>query len=288
MQNYTLSSLTQEKTQILMRGIYTLLEKQAQSYYKARHFGESSGIPVELAQELTESMEYSLCLVGNLEHYQNVEDALHAGQQVLKEKCKQAQHRLQLVIATCPSWQTDSRWDSIQCLTRFLNSYDYLHLAHHIRDDFYYPIWISVPDSLKGIDWALFYLNILWWENQIMDGVPEQIADEFWSVLSSDTYGEILNPCEQFLINAIGKSVLHDNLNTLIFTPAERDKLCRIFKMDSPTQRKERLTQALQSACKCLHIIDANALAYASAIVPQIAIRLESAISHENLAEIFL
>lgn len=121
-----------------------------------------------------------------------------------------------------------------------------------------------------------------------MDGVPDQMADEFWNGLSSNLYGEILNPCEQFLINIVGKSVLSDNFDTLIFTPAERDELCRIFKMDSPVQRKERLVLAVQSACKSLHVTDANASAYAGAIVPQIAIRLESVLPKENLTEIFL
>lgn len=139
MQNYVLSNLTQEKRQILMRGIYSLLGKRAKSYYSMHHLGESSAIPVELAQELTQSMEYSICLAGNLEHYRSAEEALRAGQQVLQEKCKQAQKRLQLVVATCPSWQTDCRWDAIQCMTEFLTGYDHLYLAHRIRSDFIIP-----------------------------------------------------------------------------------------------------------------------------------------------------
>jgi len=53
-----INPLSQEEQQRVMNQMYLLMAKQVQSYHKHRHMGNNSSVPVELAQELMESIEY--------------------------------------------------------------------------------------------------------------------------------------------------------------------------------------------------------------------------------------
>jgi len=54
--NYPVTPLTPEQQQRLLGQVYSLLGKQVQSYHRHRHMGNNSSVPMELAQELLESI----------------------------------------------------------------------------------------------------------------------------------------------------------------------------------------------------------------------------------------
>lgn len=153
-----------------MGQMYLLMARQVQSYHRHRYMGSNSSVSMELAQELMESMEYTIHQSGGIHAGFNAEEALRRGQGILEEKVRKAKSLLALVQATAPNWQTEGRWEAIGYLRNYLDGYDPLHLAHRGPDALYYPILISTPDGIQGIDKGLFYLNILWIENQIMAG----------------------------------------------------------------------------------------------------------------------
>lgn len=280
MNSLPMQPLSPEEQQRLMGQFYLLLGKQVKSYHKMRHMGENSSVPVELAQELMESMEYSVEQAGGLCTVRNAEEALRLGQELLKSKVEKARSMLDLVAATAPAWQTECRWEALSCLRRYLAGYDHLHLAHRGPDELFYPIPVRVPDGIKGIDLGLFHLNVLWLENQLMAGFDDAALEQLWSRLPTDT----LNQCEQLVHNGIGKAILSDQSADLIFTEAERGELQAILSAQST---EETVHHAALCLCRRLDLPE-NGSAYLCAAAGQMLLRLEAALQHDNLSAIFL
>ena len=251
-----------KQQQKLMEQMYLLMGQQVQSYHKHRHMGNNSSVTTELAQELMASIEYTVHQAGGMYAHSNVADTLRLGQTILEEKVNKAKALLVFVDHTAPHWQTECRWEALRYLRHFLEHYDSLHLAHKGPENLYYPILIAPPEGIQGIDSCLFYLNILWIENQIMAGVPDDVLDSFWDRLPTDTQ----NQCEQLLINGIGKTLLAANLDTLTFSSEEHMQLIAALT----TATEELLHTAAKRLCQRLNLKDENACMYVEAIIPML------------------
>lgn len=280
MKSLPVQPLSPEEQQRLMGQMYLLLGKQVKSYHKMRHMGENSSVPVELAQELMASMEYTIELAGGLAGLRDGEKTLRLGQELLEAKAEKAKSLLELVTATAPGWQTECRWDALYCLRQYLANYDPLHLAHKGPEELFYPMLVRVPDGMKGIDLGLFYLNVLWLENQIMAAFADAALEQLWDRLPTDT----LNQCEQVVLNGIGKAILSERGSDLVFTEAERNTLQALLSVQ-PT--KETVHHAACGLCRRLDLPE-NAAAYLVAAAAQLVPRLEAAVKHDNLAVLFL
>lgn len=281
MNKFPMQPLSPEEQRQLMGQMYLLLGKQVKSYHKQRHMGENSSVPIELAQELMESIEYTMNLVGGVYAHSNVEEALHLGQELLKSKVEKAKSMLGLVSSTAPQWQTECRWEALKYLRHYLEAYDHLHLAHKGPDDqLFYPILISPPEGIQGLDSCLFYLNILWIQNQIMAGVPDDTLDQFWDRLPSAT----LNQCEHLLINGIGKALLGSSLDQLTFEPEEQLQIvCAMM-----TTSEEQLRTAAKLLCRWLDLKDENAKKYVQAVVPQLSVWIGDNVRSGNVEHLFV
>ena len=85
MNHLPINPLSPEEQQRIMEQMYLLMGKQVQSYHKHRHMGNNSSVQVELAQELMESIEYTIGLVGGVYAHRNIGEALVLGQEVLEQ-----------------------------------------------------------------------------------------------------------------------------------------------------------------------------------------------------------
>lgn len=280
MSQLPINPLSPEEQQKIMEQMYLLMGKQVQSYHKHRHMGNNSSVPVELAQELMESIEYTIGLVGGVYAHRNIGEALVLGQEILESRLSKAKSMLELVSGTAPQWQTECRWEALRYLRHYLEQYDHLHLAHKGPDELFYPILISPPEGIQGIDSCLFYLNILWIENQIMAGVPDDALEQFWDRLPAAT----LNQCEHLLINGIGKALLRTGIDPLIFGTEEYMQI--IVAMMSATE--EKLRDAAKLLCQWLNLKNENACLYVDAVVPQLTMWIGDNIRGGNLENIFV
>lgn len=280
MTNLPINPLSPEEQQRIVEQMYLLMGKQVQSYHKHRHMGNNSSVPVELAQELMESIEYTIGLVGGVYAHRNIGEALVLGQELLESKLSKAKSMLELVNGTAPQWQTECRWEALRYLRHYLEQYDHLHLAHKGPDDLFYPILISPPEGIRGIDSCIFYLNILWIENQIMAGVPEDSLEQFWDRLPAAT----LNQCEHLLINGIGKVLLGTGIDPLVFETEEHMQL--IVALIRATE--ERLKDAAKLLCQWLNLKDENACMYVEAVVPQLTMWIGNEVRNGNLDNLFI
>ena len=245
MKQLPVTPLPSGEQQHFMHQMYLLMGKQVESYHKHRRMGSSSSVPVELAQELD----------------------------ILDGKLQKAKSLYELVYATAPQWQTECRWEALRYLRHYLDTYDHLHLAHREPDELFYPILISQPESIRGVDCCIFYLNVMWIENQIMAGVPDDMLELFWDRLMPET----INQCEQLLLNGIGKAILGTGIHSLVFEPEEYVMI--ISALADATA--ECLSDAAQQLCQWLNLTDENARMYVNAIIPQLTLRHGSSI--ENL-----
>lgn len=220
MSELPIRGLTEEERLRQTRQLYLLMGKQVKSYHKAHHMGENNSVPVELAQELMESICYTL---GHTDASDDLAAALERGQEILKKKYERAVELLRLVNASVPAWQGESRWEAIVGLSRYLEGYDPMHLAHRAPEPFVYPL--PVPEELRGIDCALCILRLLWMENEIMDAFPQDAVGAFWDVFCQNDRGITENQCQRLILNGIGKWLLHRELSPLIFRNSERESL---------------------------------------------------------------
>lgn len=262
MSQLPIAPLSPEQQKKRMEQLYLLIGRQVQRYHAHRHMGSNSSVPVELAQDLAASILYTVDQTGGMDTHPDMEKALRAGQEILKTKLDKAGSLLELVNGTAPAWQTECRWDALRCLGRYLSRYDLLHLAHKGPEDLFYPMLISPPEELQGIDCCIFYLNILWMENQIMAGVPEAALEEFWNRLPADT----LNPCEPLLRNGIGKALIGTGLTPLTMEPEDRAALAAALSRATPFE----LEQAAGTLCQWLGLKDEYAGMYVRAVIPQL------------------
>ncbi len=278
MNHLPLNPLSPEEQQRFLEQMYLLMGKQVQSYHKERSMGSNSSVSLELARELMESMEYTIHQSGGIQA--NAEDALRFGQEVLLEKLTKARSMLELVQATAPGWQTQCRWEAIGYLRHYLDTYDHIHLAHRGPEELYYPILITTPEGIRGIDLCLFYLNIIWIENQIMAAIPDAVLDSFWDRLPAGTQ----NQCEHLLINCMGKALIGADLDSLTFEPEEQMKL--MIAMLTATD--EKLKTAARRLCVMLDLKDGNARQYVGAAASILSMWAGENVTDCNIGNIFL
>lgn len=283
MSELPMKALPQEE-QRRMSQLYMLLGKQVKRYHKHRHMGDNTSVSVELAQELMASVQYTLDLAGGIIAGGDVEEQLQIGQNLLETRVQKAKSMLALITATVPSWQTECRCEALRCMEAYLTNYDHLHLAHRIPEELYYPILVPVPDEARGIDHCLFYLTVMWYENQIMAGIGDREGELFWDRLSPDT----LNQCEQLLINGVGKAMLYPAADSLVFEEQERTQLVLTLRGIPSGELRELLDRAAVRLCEWLGVSETGAAAYVQAVVPQLMPRLEGALPRNDLWAIFI
>ena len=240
--------------------LFPLMHKQVVSYHKQRHMGVHSSISVELAQEFITSIQYTIHLIPSAMLQNNLENTLHLGQEILKNKVHKAKKLWTLISQTTPKWQTECRWKAMQSIKKYLKTYDYIHMAHLTPEDFFYPILIAPPEGIQGIDCCLFYLNILWIENQIMYAVGEKNLEKLWDHLPPDE----MNQCERVLFNGMGKALIGASLEPLTFSEEEYEQvILRMF-----LAKEDDLNKAADTLCQWLNIEKEGAKSYVKAVVP--------------------
>ena len=268
MNDLPMNPLPPEQQRKVVEQMYLLMDKQVKSYHKHRHMGNNTSVSVELAQELMESVEYTISQAGGLYAFPSVEEAFLLGQQILSGKLDQAKDLLALICGTAPNWQTECRWEAFRYLHHYLEQYDWQHLAHQGPEGLFYPILIAPPENTRGIDSCLFYLHILWIENQIMAALSEDALEAFWDSLPSAT----LNPCEPLLLNCMAKSLLEAGLQNLLLEPEEHFRIQLLLTHAT----EEDLRDGANRLCQWLGLADVGAKNYVHGILPQLCCRMDA------------
>ena len=257
--------LTPQQQKRLSIELYGLLGSQVKSYHAHYHMGENSSVPTEVAQELLESIRYTLDAAGGYLPGEPIEGQLARGQVALEKELAETEELFRLVRATAPEWQSQCRWEALEHMGRFLRKYDVRHFAHRGPGEPDYPLLWQLPD-LRGIQYAKAYLHCLWLENQILDALP---GAEGLLELAPPGYWEApQNLCEQPLWNAMAKALTGADLEPLWLSDGERGALAGDVR--------ERLDWAMTQVCDALRL-PADLRQYAHGAVTSLRPRLNAA-----------
>ncbi len=245
--------------------LYTLLAQQVKSYQKYYHLGDNTSVPTETAQELLKSIQYTLTIAP---------EGLRQGQAILAGRLEEAK-RLYRLVAGTELGQGSWFWDTMQELGRYLDRYEPLHFAHRGPELLCYPIALPVPEGILGVEEALFCLNCLWLENQILYSFPDGTLEDLQAQLPRDYWEgpEIL--CQRPLLNAVGRVLLNLPLDTLLLGE---------LRGELPLLTRDTILQAGEKVCECLRLPPEPA-AYAQAVLKDILPRL---LGSRNPEEMFL
>ncbi len=231
--------------------LYELLGSQVKSYHRFYHMGENTSVPAEIAQELLDSIHYTLLLAGE---GGKIREAMNRGQAILEEKLTRANQLFGLVEAT---WDGGNlhRWEAQQQIKTFLQQYDYRHFAHRIPQWVSYPLGIPMPEGAMGVDWVHAYLTGLWMENQILDSFPPGALEELENAMPPDYWAAPENMCQQPLCNGLGRRLLGLSLESLLLSSRQKEAISLCL---SP----ERVMEAMDDLCEILQL-SSQAKAYA-------------------------
>ncbi len=245
--------------------LYPMLSQQVKSYQRYYHLGDNTSIPSETAQELLKSIQYTLSVAP---------EGLRQGHAILTGRLEEAK-RLHRLVAGTELGQGSWFWDTMQELSRYLDRYDPLHFAHRGPELLCYPIALSIPEGIQGVEEALFYLNCLWLENQILYSFPDGTLEELQSQLPRDYWDGPEMLCQQPLLNAVGRVQLDLTLDTLLLGES---------RAALPPVTPDGILQAGEEVCGILHLPSGPA-AYAQAVLRDILPRLVNA---RNPRDMFL
>lgn len=274
--------LSPEQRKQLSQQLYILLGQQVKSYHKHRRLGDNSSVPTEVAQELLYSIWYTLEGSGGYTPELPMEIQLLRGQELLKQKLEEAKKLCELVAATAPDFQTDFHWDTMAALRLYLERYDLQHFAHRSPEMLDYPLLVSVPDSAKGIDYALFYLNALWQENQILHSFSATALGELYQRCPPGFWEAPQNLCEPPLFNALGRAVLElppADLQIIECHQQEIIHLCKNVPLDALLK---------QAASRLRSLLNLTSDISIQAAAAQLKPRLEIALAGNDLTAIFM
>ncbi len=242
--------------------MYSLLEEQVKAYHRHYHMGQNTSVAAQTAQELLASIRYTLETAGP---DSTPSQALHRGQAILTGRLEEAKRRYALVAAT-QSFQDSWFWEDMGEMGRYLDRYDPLFFAHRGPELLCYPIAMTMPAQLQGIEEALYYLNCLWLENQILGSFPEGVLEEFLDALPGTQWDGPQMLCQMPLLQAVGRILLELPLDTLLLGQ---------LRYRLPQLSREAVLQAGEQVCAALKLTPGAAV-YAQAVLRDVLPRLLS------------
>lgn len=231
--------LTQTQRSVSPGDLYDLMAAQVKSYQRHYRLGDNTSISTETARELLGSIQYTLNAAGP---GGTASEALARGQALLAARTERARGLLRLLTAT-ENAQSSWFWDAAAEMGRYLDRYDPLHFAHRSPELLCYPIALPLPEGMKGIDEALFYLNCLWQEDQILCAFSAAALEELQAAMPPGYWAGPELLCQQPLLSAAARTLLGLPLDSLLLGAA-RERLPALTPQ-SLLQAGERVSELL-------------------------------------------
>ncbi len=268
--------LSAAETQAFQQGLWQLLAQQTRRYTS----GESSSVRTEIAQELLQSICFSIAVyiqdTGDIEALKtdDLEALLKRSSAVLNAEVDRGKMLLCRVYETAPEIENQSYTDTLKGMGMFFKWYDSRYFAHQIPGDIDYQLCHPVPENLAGILFINEYLRRLQLENTFCNCFHTQTVIALLTQYCPDYVGQLINLFEPVAINAIGRVLLKKRALTLGITDTDRAALAAFFLQRTSTQALAALTNAADALCGQLHIKDKALAEYlrqcAAALYPRI------------------
>ncbi|WP_346885319.1 DUF6179 domain-containing protein [Clostridium sp. UBA4395] len=284
-------NISEEDKMLIEFKIWNLLGMHTERYT----MGDSTSVPIEIAEELLNSICFSLGLelreLMNAKEVlmeEDISDLLKASWSKIASLMERGKKLLEAVRKSSPNIENISYKDTLNEIDKFFNKYDYRFFAHKIDCSIDYQLSNPISEKLQGIEYINEYLKALLIENEFCICFDKDNIIYVLNSYCSDYKELLINIFEPILTNAIGLDILGRDILTLEISALQRETLLGIFRNLSKTEILVKLDSSAKSVCDILGIVDNEKIEYIQKTAVNIYPRIEVGLSTGNIDNIFL
>ena len=283
-----LTNISNEDKEIITIKIWTLLGKVTERYT----MGDSSSVPVEIAEELLKSITFLLkkeMKNGKFEvdifECENLEGVWKDSWITIEKDIAMGKDLLEEVIKTSTGIENISYDDTVMGIEKGLKIYDYRFLAHEVPCSIDYQLSNPVDEDMQGIDFINEYLTRLLFENKFCNNFEKEKIIGILKSYCRDYKGLLINIFEPVLTNVIGLEMLEADIFELEIKSYEREILLYTFKK---MNIEENIIKAASNICNKLKIVSDYEINYVKMTALNLLPRIKEGIKNNNIENIFL
>lgn len=284
-------NMSEEDKMLIEVKMWNLLGKRTERYT----MGDSTSVPIEMAEELLNSICFSIGLelkgVMNPNEIlleEEISDLLKASWSKIESMMEVGKKLLEKVRKSSPNMENISYNHTLNEIGEFFKRYDYRFFAHKIDCSIDYQLSNPISEKLQGIEYVNEYLKSLLIENEFCRCFHENNIINILNSYCPDYKGLLINIFEPIVTNAIGLDVLGENIFTLEISALQREMLLRTFRNLSKVQILDELMSSTKRICDILGIVDNEKIEYIQKTAVDIYPRIEVGLFTGNINNLFL
>ena len=270
--------------------LYALLTEQARRYT----LGESTSVPMELAEELLTS----LCLTLGLspERPQRGRELLaldwnrelERGRAELRECAARGKRLWETACVQVFAEDSVALTDTLRSFGRYWQQYDLRYFAHHVPGDVDYPLFVPAPEDRMGPMYAERWLGQLLLEQRFLSRLGASQCRRVLRAAAGPEYRWV--PMNLFLLPvaaAVGRLLLDLPPLPLELGDDDRRRLARQLAALTRPERRQRLELAGEALCRALDLTLPPERELVRRLTADMAPRLEAALPSGDLSGVF-
>lgn len=251
---------------------------------------ESSSISYDRAQQLMEAVLYSIREGEGAEKFSlaqkdelSPEKMYEIGAKRVEEKTKETLNLYNEMMAHFSSYENKCLDDTVvKGLPEFFKWYDCKYEPQNTILTLDYPVLIENPEH-TGIDKICDYVLCIQLEQKFLNQFSSEYVIEILSKFNKHYRVMIENICEIVLMNVICHIVAEKKISILDFEPEEYLKLQALIQMETPSDLRDKLKNAINVLIREYYENDENLMEYLYKAVDNISVRMKTAADNGNL-----
>ena len=279
----------EEKNQLLSK-LWELLKKQTYKYNGA----DSSSIPLEKAQDILESLLYTLEAV--IENGATKEEILGSnlslliekGQGILLARKKASNVDWKLMCQDLPPVKNEYFLSTMKNIGGFFKYYEVYYEAHNIPCDIDYWPTCPISEELKGISYIEEYLHRIQIENDFINNFDFNKVEMLYSKYVPDYKDTLFNLCEPVLVNSIGLDMIGRDIHMLNVSCGDRSLIFNMLSDKAADEIKRTINKSVLNICSLFGMTDEYEKDYLMDSAAGLAIRCYEALKHNDLSHVFI
>ena len=293
-QNLEDGSLSPKDILDIQSKLWTLLGQRTQRFTQ----GDSSSVPLEIAQELFKSICYSFDIYRKSHGNMSIRALLQSDEDIaaplrlawleLDVQFKAGRALLKKAKQTWTDYGNVSYQDTLMELRKFFQRYDYRFFAHDIPCSIDYQLCIRVPKDLLGIEYINEYLRRLNHENDFSGHFDKKKVVALLRSHSSDYREQLMNIFEPIFTNAVGLTLVHGDVLSLNITEYDRLKLVERFHRWDTAKTQAQLLAAAETLCDKLDIREEATREYLRGAAMALCATIKAAAQGNSFDRLFL
>lgn len=281
---------SEEQEQQFMIKLWELLKWQAEKYNGI----DSTSMPLEKAQDLLESLQYTIAVVRIEEGLsaevllkENLKEIIKRGQVILTKKRKLWYIEWNQLCARAPKIKNVFYVDTMKNLGMFFRKYDVYYSAHQIPCSIDYPLMNPISEDIKGISYIEEYIRRVRIENQFINCFDYESVVQMLKNVKSNYREDYYNLCEPVLVSAVGRTILGLDIISLKITDRDIELLNEFFDYKTKSEIMDDITEAIREICAELNCGEFTREYFANE-AESLAVRIDIAMKKDGVEGVFL